>query len=558
MYGVARAAAVVLVPLWMLAGCAGRPVEPVSAELDEDVYREHVRVLSSGEFDGRRPGTPGADRTVAYLAETFKSLGLKPGNGAEFTQVVPLLEITPQEPPQLSFTAHGQRMPLAYGAEAVIWSGRGLPLAQLQDGGVVFAGYGIVAPEFGWDDYGTTDVRDKLVIVLSGQPGAGAVAPFKGHAGAKYGDWRHKVQQAVTRGAGAVLLVHDEQATGSSWSAVQADGMGPRLLPGAGGGDDTAVIEGWVRGDALRAPFKVAGADFGQLLVAAVQRGFHARTLPLRAEAQIRSAARAVTAANVLALIPGRERPREYVFYSAHWDHLGSRTAAGGAQQLFPGAVDDASGVAAVLTLARSISRLPQRPERSIVFLCSTAAESGQLGAAWYVDHPVYPLKNTVAFIEVEHLRPGGPTRDVAAAGLGLSELDNLLRMSALLQGRELHADPRAGDGGWYRADAHRFAWAGVPVLLARAGVDDSARGPAWGRAQDEEFWLRRYHQPSDTYSAEWDVRGAIQDLDLYRSIGIRLARDWRFPQWSPSSEYRPLREQQRPEDAARRAPPAD
>jgi Zn-dependent M28 family amino/carboxypeptidase len=284
-------------------------------------------------------------------------------------------------------------------------------------------------------------------------------------------------------------------------------------------------------------------------IAAASHRGFKARPMGLKADSRIHTSIRFSTSSNILAVLPGSERPKEYVFYTAHWDHFGMTSQPSGTQ-VFHGAIDNATGVAALLTLAQSLSRMPHRPARSIVFFCTTAEEAGLAGSAYYVEHPVFPLKNTAAVINIDAMHVGGPTRDVSVVGYGNSELENYLRTAASLQGRELRPEPQPEQGGYFRSDHFSFAKVGVPALYAKAGIDDTEHGPKWGQAQEDAYLEHRYHQPADAYSADWDLRGTMQDLELYLAVGERLAHDRRFPNWLPSSEFRAIRERDRPEDA--------
>jgi Zn-dependent M28 family amino/carboxypeptidase len=326
--------------------------------------------------------------------------------------------------------------------------------------------------------------------------------------------------------------------------------MGPqldRVTPDANAG--RPVVEGWLNASSAKAVFLQAGMSLDESIAAASHRGFKARRMGLQVDSSIHNAIRYSTSSNVIAVLPGSERPKEYVFYTAHWDHLGMTTLPSGTQ-IFHGAVDNATGVAALLTLAQSLSRMPQRPARSIVFLSPTAEEAGLLGSAYYAEHPVYPLKNTAAVINIDAMHVGGPTRDVSVVGYGNSELENYLRTAASLQGREVRPEPQPEQGEFFRSDHFSFAKAGVPALYAKAGIDDAEHGPKWGQAQEDAYLEHRYHQPADTYSADWDVRGSLQDLELYLALGERLAHDRRFPNWLPSSEFRAIRERDRPEDA--------
>ena len=355
----------------------------------------------------------------------------------------------------------------------------------------------------------------------------------------RFGLPSYKVEEAARQGAAGVLLIHDPGAAGFPWSVVVNDGTGPQLeAVSTDGNARRAAIEGWVSAEAARGIFTQAGLDFGAVTAAAARPGFKPIPLGLTADATVHNSIRRFDSPNVIAVLPGSRRKRDVVIYTAHWDHLGRQSAEAGGG-IFSGAVDDASGVAGLLMLAQSFTRTLPPVERSVAFIAFTGAESGLLGSAYYVDNPVLPLSETVGVLNLDRLHLGGPTRDVMIVGEGNSELEDMLRDAALLQGREIHPDPHPERGGYLRSDQFSFARAGVPGLYARAGLDDSARGPAWGQAQSDDYRLHRYHQTADKYSADWDLRGALDDLTLYYEVGNRLARSGRFPRWYPNSEFR-------------------
>jgi Zn-dependent M28 family amino/carboxypeptidase len=530
----------------LLTACTVHPkLPPPSTDIDETVFREHVRVLASDGFEGRKPGTPGEEKTVAYLVEQFRKLGLKPGNGESFLQQVPMLEILAGADASLSVAGHGGTLTLAYGKDMVIWSKRGLPQAELRHSEVVFVGFGIVAPEYVWNDYADIDVHGKTVVVLVNDPGYATKDPkvFKGGAMTYYGRWAYKVEEAARQGAAGVLLVHESDAAGYGWNVIQSTWTGAQFdLSTADGNAGRAAIEGWIQKDAARALFAAAGLDFAAGAAAAAHAGFKAIPTGLHADATLHNSVRQFTSANVIAQLPGGSRRREYVVYTAHWDHLGRDPARSG-HNIFNGAIDNASGVAGLLTLGQSFIRTKPVADRTIVFLALTGAESGLLGSEYYVKNPVFPLRETAAVLNLDTLRNGGPTRDLTVFGSGNTDLEEYARAAALLQGREVTPEPTLEQGLYFRSDSFSFAKAGVPALYAQGGLDDSARGPVWGRAQLDAYMAHRYHQPSDQYSPDLDVRGALDDLKLYYDVGNRVAHSRRFPRWYPNSEFRVSRD---------------
>jgi Zn-dependent M28 family amino/carboxypeptidase len=530
----------------LLTACAVHPkVPPPSTDIDETVFREHVRVLASDGFEGRKPGTPGEEKTVAYLVEQFRKLGLKPGNGESFLQQVPMVEILAGADASLSVAGHDGTLTLAYGKDMVIWSKHGLPQAELRHSELVFVGFGIVAPEYAWNDYADIDVHGKTVMVLVNDPGYATKDPkvFRGGAMTYYGRWAYKVEEAARQGAAGVLLVHESDAAGYGWNVIQSTWTGAQFdLSRADGNAGRAAIEGWIQKDAARALFSAAGLDFAAGAAAAAHAGFKAIPMGLHADATLHNSVRQFTSANVIAQLPGGSRRREYVVYTAHWDHLGRDPARSG-HNIFNGAIDNASGVAGLLTLAQSFIRTKPVADRSIVFLALTGAESGLLGSEYYVENPVFPLRGTAAVLNLDTLRNGGPTRDLTVFGSGNTDLEEYARAAALLQGREVTPEPTPEQGLYFRSDSFSFAKAGVPALYAQGGLDDTARGPVWGRAQLDVYMAHRYHQPSDQYSPDLDVRGALDDLKLYYDVGNRVAHSRRFPRWYPNSEFRVSRD---------------
>jgi Zn-dependent M28 family amino/carboxypeptidase len=535
----------------LLAACAGQRTPPPSADIDETGFRDDVRVLASDEFEGRRPGTPGEEKTVAFLVDQFRKLGLKPGNGDSYLQQVPLVEILAGGDASLSVSGRGAVKPLVYAKDMVIWTRHAVPEESLRHSELVFVGYGIVAPEYAWNDYAQTDVHGKTVVVMVNDPGYGSKDPkvFKGNAETYYGRWTYKLEEAARQGAAGVLLIHDSAAAGYAWNAVVNGRTGPQLDLATPDNDaGRAAIEGWISAEGARGLFLQAGLDFTALTTAAAQPGFKAVAMDLKVDAAVHNTLRRFTSPNVIAVLPGAKRKHEYVIYSAHWDHLGRQPAqAGGA--IFSGAVDNASGVAGLLMLAQSITRTKPVADRSIAFIAFTAEEAGLLGSAYYVENPTFPLRQTAAVLNLDTMHIGGPTRDVMVFGYGNSELEEYVSEAALLQGREVHPDPNPEQGLFFQSDQFSFARSGIPALYAQAGTDDSARGPAWGQAQLDDYRAHRYHQPSDKYSADWDVRGTLDDLRLYYEVGNRLARSRRFPRWYPNSEFRVSRH--RTQDAA-------
>jgi Zn-dependent M28 family amino/carboxypeptidase len=524
-----------------LPACSMRSKEPPpSTDIDDVAFADHVRVLASDDFQGRKPGTEGEDKTVAYLVENFRKLGLKPGDGKSYVQEVPLVQISAGADTTLTANGAGGRRNLAYGKDMVIWSKRAEPQIQVSHSELVFAGYGIVAPEYSWNDYAGLDVHGKTVLLLAGDPGRGSKDPtlFKGDAMTGYGRLAYKIEEAARQGAQGVLIIHDPALLGFGWNAVQATWTGAQFeLSAADSHEPHTELEGWLQNDAARALFSAAGIDFARTAAAAASRGFKAVPMGISIDATIHNSVRSFNSHNVLALLPGN-KGHDYVMYDAHWDSLGVDAARSG-HNIFNGAVDDATGIAGLLVLAQSFKRTDPKPDRSIAFLATTAALPNLLGSQYYLEHPLIALRQTVAVINVDLLIDGGRTRDVSILGFGNTDLEEAARAEALLQGRLAHPDPNPQFGLYYRSDSYSFAHRGVPVLYTQAGIDSSARGPVWGKAHLEDYFAQRFRQPSDQYSADWDVRGPVNDLTLYYQVGLRIANSKRFPRWYPNSEFR-------------------
>jgi Zn-dependent M28 family amino/carboxypeptidase len=535
--------------LLLAAGCSVTPrAPPPSTDIDEDAYRADIRRLTADEFAGRRPGTVGEEKTVAFLVARFRALGLKPGNGDSFLQTVPLLESQATADPTMSIAGSGAARSLVFGKDMVIWSKRRAPEVTLTRSELVFVGYGIVAPEYQWNDYAGVDVHGKTVVVLLSDPGRAGPPDsklFRGHTLSYYGYPTYKLEEAARQGASGVLLIHDADVIGYPWDAVVNTWSRPQLQLAAVPGEALQPeLEGWLADTAARSLFMAASLDFAAQSAAAARPGFKAVSMGLRVDAALHQTLRSFNSTNVIALLAGANRRHDYIIYSAHWDHLG-RAEHGGAE-IYPGAVDDATGIAGLLGLAQSFRRTKPPPDRSIVFLAFTGEEGGLLGSQYYVDNPIFPLADTVADLNLDRLLVGGPTRDVTDVAFGQSDLDAYLRDAATLQGRELHADPHPEAGEFFRSDDFSFAKAGVPALVAFGGDDDSARGPQFGAMQRADYYAHRYHRTSDGYTDDWDVRGAIQDLTLDYHLGVRLAQTRRFPNWVKTSEFRAARERSR------------
>ncbi|UIJ46184.1 M28 family metallopeptidase [Sphingomonas cannabina] len=526
------------------------PAFAQTTPISTDTLKEVTKTLSSDAYEGRAPGTPGEEKTLAYLADRFAKAGLKPGNNGSWFQDVPLVELTAKNVSPLVFTGAGAPQSLRYGPDMVVASYRVAPRIDVKDSDVVFVGYGINAPEKGWNDYAGVDVKGKTVVILVNDPdyeSATLEGPFNGRAMTYYGRWTYKFEEAARQGAAAAIIVHDTVPAAYGWNVVQSSWTGPQQVADAANGhmDQSAAI-GWIQLDAAKALFAGAGQDFAKLAAAAKVKGFKAVPLTgVKASVGFDVGVRKHASKNVIGILPGTKAPNEYLLYSAHWDHLGRCEAAPDGDDICNGAIDNASGTAALVALAEANAKAGPTA-RSQVFLAVTAEESGLLGSAYYGDHPVYPLNRTVGGINMDALSLAGPSRNVVVIGKGKSELDAYLNRALAAQGRRADPDPMPQNGYYYRSDHFSFAKHGVPMLYVDSGDDLVKGGVAAGKAAAEDYTKNRYHGPKDEYDPNWDWSGVVQDLTLFYQIGRELGNSTAWPNWVPGDEFRAIRDKSR------------
>ena len=510
-----------------------------------DVLHEHTAVMASDEFEGRAPATRGGQLTIDYLTEQFSAIGAGPGNGDSWLQQVDVAEITATSEPVLQFSGSFDAGP-AYKTEMVIGSRRHESPIVVEDSEVVFVGYGIVAPERGWNDYANADAAGKTVIVLVNDPGYATQDPelFNGNAMTYYGRWVYKFEEAARQGAAGILIVHETGPAGYGWDVVDNSWSGPQItLAAENGNAHLAPVEGWITLETANALFAAAGLDYEEMKAQAAEPGFSAVPLgDIRASMTVETTVRGSSSQNVIAAIPGSTRPDETIVYTAHWDHLGMVTDMEG-DNIWNGAVDNATGTAALLALAGMHLEQPAPPERTIVFLAVTAEESGLLGSQWYVENPVYPIETTVANINMDALNTWGRVRDMVVIGHGSSELEDYLADAVDSQDRIVVPEPTPERGFYYQSDHFNFARAGVPSLYAEGGTDSREHGNDWGVEQSEDYVANRYHAPGDEYDPDWDLTGAAEDVLLYFEIGNRLANESSWPEWYEGNEFKETRD---------------
>jgi Zn-dependent M28 family amino/carboxypeptidase len=537
-----------LVCLGLLAGCnTARTARDVAAgAITESAYRSYVEALSSDEFEGRAPGGAGERKTVQYLEQQFLELGLQPVQGGSFRQEVPLVEIAADPGASyLDFERGGRRLSLAVGEDMVVGTRRVQPAVAVFASDVVFVGYGIVAPEFGWNDYAGLDMHGKTALILVNDPGfaTGDAALFHGKAMTYYGRWTYKFEEAARQGAAAAIIVHETAPAAYPWQVVRNGWAGPQFYAEPTDGNaGRCAIEGWITHDRAAEIMALAGQDLGSLERAAKERGFHALPLDLKASTGVRNTISHAKSSNVAAILPGKEQPDEYVIYTAHWDHFGKLVALEG-DNIFNGAQDNATGVAGILTIARGFRAMLSAPARSVIFMATTAEEQGLIGSEYYAAHPLVPLEKTAAVINLDLLSPMGRARDIEVIGFGASELEDRLAAAAARQGRVLLPDANPEAGYFYRSDQLNMARKGVPSLFVRSGIDLIGKPPGTGKAMVRDYYANVYHKQADEYQPSWDVSGSIEDLKLLFEVGAGLAQDASWPNWYEGNEFRATRD---------------
>ena len=517
-----------------------------------DSYFGRIGVLSSDKFEGRSPGTPGEELTVAYLAEQFQALGLQPGNSdGRWVQDVPLVGLTAQR--SATLTASGKRMHMQFPQDYVAISERFTPQVKVADSDVVFVGYGVVAPEYGWDDYKGVDVKGKTIVMLINDPPVADKADpskldskmFGGKAMTYYGRWTYKYEIASSLGAAAALIVHETGPAGYPWEVVTNSwGSENFTIDREDGNASRVPVQGWISEERARKLFELTGHTFDEMKAAALRPDFKPVALKAKVSLTIDSTIRRVKSKNVLARLEGSDPALkdQWLVYSAHWDHFGKNPNLKG-DQIFNGALDNATGTAALVELAGAFKKLPTPPRRSILFLAVTGEERGLLGSKWYAEHPVYPLNKTVANINMDGIEVLGKTSDVIVVGKGQSTLEDVLGEQVKAQGRELVAETQPEKGSYYRSDHFEFAKVGVPALYCHSGEEYPGKPAGWGRMMSDKFVAEDYHKVSDEMKPFWDSTGSVQEITLLFRVGLAVADGDAWPQWKDGSEFKARRE---------------
>ena len=525
-------------------------------EISAEDFSAHIKVLASDDFGGRRPGSDGEEKTVHYLREQFLRLGLEPGNGDSFFQTVSMVETTTDiASSHMSMANKGKTLDLKFGEQMVMGTRSGKAEVQVAASPMVFVGYGVNAPEQGWNDYAGLNVKGKTVVMLINDPGFHNqdASLFEGKRMTYYGRWTYKFEEAARQGAAAAIIIHDTAGAGYGWDVVKSSWSGSQfdLLPA----DEPAPrlpLQGWITGETANTLFADAGLNLDKLRAAAGKRGFKA--LPLGREkftGNLNSSVKQSQSRNVIARLRGSKRPDEAILYSAHWDHLGTHKDEPG-DNIYNGAIDNATGVAGVLEIAEQFTVQNPKPERSVIFLLVTLEESGLLGSAYYAAHPVVPLANTVAVVNIDAMPVVGLTRDFVVVGLGNSELEDVLRPITDKQQRVLVEESAPEKGQFFRSDHFSFAKAGVPALYAKGGIDHVEKGREFGLSVLEDYTARRYHKASDNFDPDWDLRGIVQDLNALYQVGKVLSLDEAWPNYRVGNAFRKVRDASRANAAAK------
>jgi Zn-dependent M28 family amino/carboxypeptidase len=523
-------------------------------ELSEETMMGVTKELSSDTFEGRAPGTAGEEKTVALMIEKFKAAGLSPGNPSSqkdggWTQDVPLVEIAGKNFSPLTITdKDGKAQSFAYGDQYVAGTYQEQAKIDIKDSDIVFVGYGINAPEKGWNDYSGVDVKGKTVLILVNDPDfdtAGLDGPFGGKAMTYYGRWTYKFEEAARQGAVAALIVHDTAPAAYGWNVVNSSWTGPQFLAQSkDGGASQTKANGWVQKDVAAKIMAAGGQDLEKASTAAKQKGFKAIPLLLKAGMSFDNAISKKNSRNIVGILKGAKRPDEYVLYTGHWDHLGRCTPKDG-DDICNGAVDNATGTAALVTLAEGFGKAGA-PDRSVIFLAVTAEESGLLGSKYYAENPIYPLGKTVGGVNMDAFSMAGPARNLTVIGMGKSDLDSYLNAAAKIEGRMPEREPTPEKGFYYRSDHFSFAKLGVPMVYFEGGDDLVDGGREAGAAAAKDYEENRYHSPADEYNESWDWSGVMADLRLYYRVGRMLAMTDAWPNWIEGDEFRAIRDKSR------------
>lgn len=530
--------------LFLLAACNHEKENTSKSVISGDDIKNYLSVLANDSLQGRKPFTIGEEKTIRYLSSEFKKLGLEPGNNGSYYQDVPMVEITSKAAGDMQISGKSNLTLKPY-TDFVAGTRQEKETIDLKNSPLVFAGYGIVAPEYHWNDYAGLDVKGKTVIVLVNDPGfqSGDRTLFHGDTMTYYGRWTYKYEEAARQGAAGVLIVHQTEPASYPWHVVNNSFSGAKLyLQQADKHLSRCQVEGWISEDMAKRMLSSAGIT-GDIRALARKKGFKAVPLNTNLSLTLNNKLKYSTSHNVVALLKGTTKPDESIIYSAHWDHFGIGKPDAKGDSIYNGAVDNGSGTAALLAVAKAFTKVQGKPGRSILFLAVTGEEQGLLGSEYYATHPIFPLNKTVANLNMDALHPFGETKDIAVTGKGQNDLEDYVTEIAEKAGKHLVGDPKPGSGSYYRSDHFNFAKVGVPALDLNSGVESIAHGTDWGKAQAKDYNDNRYHQASDNLSAITDYKGMVQTADIMYQIGLKLSNETTFPGWKKGSEFKAIRD---------------
>lgn len=521
-----------------------------AADINAADYAELVKTLASDEFEGRGPGTQGEEKSVEYIKAQFERAGLKPGNNGDWFQTVPMVVTEADPATTMNIDVDGKPHALKFGTDMVVGTRSGQKEVKIDGSELVFVGYGVDAPEQKWNDYAGVDVKGKTVVMFVNDPGFHAQDPnlFEGRRMTYYGRWTYKFEEAARKGAAAAIIIHDDAGASYGWDVVKNSWSGPQHdLNAKDDPEPRLPAQGWITGEQAKSLFSDAGLDLDALRVAAGKPGFKAVPMKAKLSLDLKSTTSEQSSRNVIGILPGSEKPDEAIVYMAHWDHLGKHEGAdpaeNGGDNIYNGAVDNATGVAGIIEIAEKFARSEPKPKRSVVFLAVTLEESGLLGSKYYVAHPAIPMDRTVAVINMDAMPVGGRSRSMTVVGMGNSELETLLADAVKPQNRTLKAEATPEDGFYFRSDHFNFAKAGVPALYAKGGDDLVEGGIEAGQAAEADYRKNRYHKPTDQYDASWKLDGIVEDLNALYIVGNTVANDGSWPNWLKTSAFRAKRD---------------
>ena len=530
-----------LITTAILAGCATTSITSDDVakgynSIQADEIAKHVKVLASDEFGGRAPSSEGEKLTLDYLTKEFTALGFEPGNGDSFFQEVPLVSLEADSDMVLNIGGKDYQ----YKKDMVMGSSRISAQEGIENSELVFVGYGVNAPEYNWNDYEGLDVKGKTVVMLVNDPGFATKDPdlFTGDAMTYYGRWTYKYEEASRQGAAGAIIIHETAPASYPWSVVENSWSGEQFgFVKDNNNMDRVAVEGWVTVDVAKELFTKAGLDFDTAKAEAAKGAYHVDMGDLAATVNVKNTIKKSVSYNFIATLPGSKTPDEHIIYSAHWDHLGTDKNRKG-DQIYNGAHDNATGTAGMIEVAEAFTKLGKRPDRSMTFLAVTAEEQGLLGSKYYAANPVIPANKTVANINMDSLNLLGKVKDISVVGIGKSQMDELLATAAKEQGRTVSGDPKPSSGGYYRSDHFAFANMGVPAMYAGGGSEAFDEETANYRKRMSLVLRGCYHQPCDRYRDEWDLSGAVQDLQLFYKVGFDISQQTQWPTWNENSEF--------------------